>query len=59
MISNILSNAKLATDDEIVFYLHSKTKINKDLLTTIVNNERPHFVKNDQHRIDFEKYFTS
>lgn len=57
IITNVLSNAKLSTDDEIIFYLQSKTKIHKDLITQIVVNERPMFLENDQHKIDFSKYF--
>ncbi|PZF74245.1 hypothetical protein [Taibaiella soli] len=57
IIINVLSNAKLSTDDEIIFYLQSKTKIHKDLITQIVVNERPMFLENDQHKIDFSKYF--
>lgn len=56
MINNILSNAQLATDDEIVFYLQSKTKLDKKLLEQIVSNERPRFSGNGSHSIDFEQY---
>jgi hypothetical protein len=55
MIHNILSNAQLATDDEIVFYLQSKTKLDKSLLEQIVSNERPRFSEGS-HVIDFGKY---
>jgi len=56
MISNILSNAQLATDDEIIFYLQSKTKLDKNLLEQIVANERPQFSGGNSHSIDFGKY---
>ncbi|XZF14993.1 hypothetical protein ACTHGU_02575 [Chitinophagaceae bacterium MMS25-I14] len=56
MITNILSNARVATDDEIVFYLQSKTKLQKQLLEQIVANERASFSENSEHSIDFNKY---
>jgi hypothetical protein len=56
LIANILYNARLSTNDEIIFYLHSKTKIQKELLTKIVFNERPHCMKDGQYEIDFNKY---